>query len=186
MTEMIEAINKHIASKKGVHIKKAIQPFGWDVVVKHLQECADEKYAGVPYGTLSYQLNQAEEIPDVRLVMDYLNDEIDLKIFDAHIFTSFTLGSPTKVHDDNHNVLLWSISGNMDVELYDETSEDPWHVAEFNAGDLFYIPAKVRHRVKVKGARALVSFGMEVAPGENYIDGEVTNPYYKKEEKDGD
>jgi mannose-6-phosphate isomerase-like protein (cupin superfamily) len=188
MSDMIDIINKHIENKKGTHIKNAIAPFGWDVVVKHLQECADEKYAGVPYGTLSYQLNQAEEVPYVRKVMDYLNDELDMKIFDAHIFTSFTLQSPTKVHADNHNVLLWSITGDMEVELWDDAERDPFYVEEFNKGDLFYIPAMVKHRVKVTGPRALVSFGLEVAEGQNYIDDKVDNPYYKKEnekEEDG-
>lgn len=182
---MIEVINKHIADKKGVHVKKGIKPFDWEVVVDHLQKCADEERAGVPYGTLSYQLNEAEHIEEVKTIMDYLNEELSLKIFDAHIFTSFTKKSPTSRHRDNHNVLLWAISDNMNVKLYDDVDDTPWYDAPLERGDVFYIPANVEHKIEVSGARALVSFGIEVEPGVNYIGGVVSNPYYEKVEQNG-
>lgn len=177
---MIDIINKHIESKKGVHIKKGIQPFGWDVVVDHLQKCADEERVGAPYGTLSYQLNQAEEIEDVKKVIDYLNEDLSLKIFDARIFTSFTKKSPPQHRRDNHNVLLWAVTDNMNVKLYDDESDEPWYDETLLKGDVFYIPANIEHKIEVSGARALVSFGIEVEPGIKYIDGVVNNPYYTK------
>jgi mannose-6-phosphate isomerase-like protein (cupin superfamily) len=180
---MIDAINKHIENGKAVHIKKAIEPFSWDVVVKHLQQCADGDYAGTPNGILSYQLNQAEEVEDVKRVMDYLNEGLSLKIFDAHIFPTF-IKKTGAVHSDNHNVVIWSITGNMVVNLFDEDSDEPFYTDSFDKGDIFYIPADVKHSIDSTGARALVSFGIEVAPDVKY-NSEITNPYVKikKEEE---
>jgi mannose-6-phosphate isomerase-like protein (cupin superfamily) len=178
---MIEIINKHIDEGKAVHIKKGIQPFGWDVVVKHLRECADEIYAGTPNGTLSYQLNQAEEIEDVKKVIEYLNKDMTLKIFDAHIFTSFTTKKKAVAHTDNHNVLLWAITGNMTINLLDDIdSEECYYTEELKPGDIVYIPADMPHRIDAQGERALVSFGIEVEEGVKY-NSPVTNPYTKKD-----
>lgn len=174
---MIESINKHIEAVKAVHIKKGIEPFGWDVVVKHLQQCADGEYAGTPNGILSYQLNQAEEVESVKMVMDYFNEGLTLKIFDAHIFPTF-IKKKGSIHTDNHNVIIWSITGNMVVNLFDVDSDEPFYSEEFDKGDLFYIPADVRHSIDSTGARALVSFGIEVAPDVKY-NSEITNPYVK-------
>jgi mannose-6-phosphate isomerase-like protein (cupin superfamily) len=184
---MIDIINKHIQSQKGVHIKKGIEPFGWNIVIRHLQECADEVYAGMPNGKMNFQLYQAEEIPEVKTVIDYLNEDLDLKIFDAHIFTSFTKTIAAKKHADNHNVLLWSITGNMIVNLFDSMeSEEPFYSEQFNQGDLVYIPADMLHSVQPTGARALVSFGIEVAPGKLF-NSEIDNPYFKiKKDKGND
>lgn len=177
-SEMIDLINQHIDDGKALHISQAVAPFSWEVVVNHLQACADGEYFGTPYDNLGYQLNQAEEIPEVRKIMDYFNDKLKLKIFDAHIFTSLTKKSKTAVHTDNHNVLLWSISGNMLVHLYDDIDTDPFYTIEFNKGDLVYIPADVLHRIEPLGARAVVSFGVEVSPGVFY-NSDITNPYTK-------
>jgi hypothetical protein len=183
---MIDIINKHIDNKKAVHIKKGIEPFGWPIVIRHLQECADQKYAGTPTGKMNFQLYQAEEIPEVKQVIDYLNEDLSLKIFDAHIFTSFSKKLEGKKHSDNHNVMLWSITGNMIVNLYDDIeSQVPFYSEEFNQGDLVYIPADMVHSVQPTGARALVSFGIEVEPGK-YFNSEIDNPYFKITKEDGD
>lgn len=189
ISEIIDNVNKHMDSEKACHISQAIKPLSWDIVVKHLQECADEKYAGTPNGILSYQLNEAEEIPEVKIVIDEFNKDLNLKIFDAHIFTSFTTQRhETTKHVDDHNVLLWSLSGNMKVNLYPTMNDDePFYSEEFEQGDLVYIPADMPHDITPTGARALLSFGIEVEPGKNYKR-EVDNPYIKlskEEEKDG-
>lgn len=177
---MIETINRNIEDEKACHIPHAIEPFGWEVVVKHLQECADEKYAGTPNGILSYQLNEAEEIPEVKRAIEYLNEELKLKIFDAHIFASFTTKTANKKHVDDHNVLLWSITGDMIVHLYPTMNdEDSFYNVLLEKGDLFYIPADVPHSVEPIGPRAVVSFGIEVEEGVKYKR-EVDNPYVKK------
>jgi len=179
---MIDIINDHIDKGKSVHIKKAVQPFGWDVVVKHLRECADEKYAGTPNGILSYQLNQAEEVEEVKRVIDYLNEDLSLKIFDAHIFVSFTTRTEKKAHTDNHNVLIWAISDNMEIDLFDTNdSEEPFYSDNFNKGDMVFIPADMSHRINPTGERALVSFGIEVQEGVRY-NSPIDNPYIKKEQ----
>lgn len=165
---MFDTINQHIQDGKALHIRRAVNPPGWDIVVNHLQGCADGEYAGVPYGILSYQLNQAEEIPEIKKAIDYFNTHLALKIFDAHIFTSFTTSTETQKHIDNHNVLIWSISGNMLVHLYEDYESEPYYTVEFEKGDMVYIPADVIHRVEPLGARALVSFGIEVSPGVLY------------------
>lgn len=177
MNEVVEVINKHIDLKEGVHIKRAIQPFGWEIVLEHLQRCADQEYAGIPNGKMSFQLNQAEEIEDVKKCIEFLNEDLSLKIFDAHIFTSFTSKRDIQPHKDNHNVLLWALTENMRVQLFDDEEETPWYDKELEPGDMFYIPANLDHKVEVTGSRALVSFGIEVSPGENYLDGVVDNPY---------
>jgi mannose-6-phosphate isomerase-like protein (cupin superfamily) len=182
---MIDIINKHIKEHKGVHIKKAIEPFGWDIVVNHLQQCADGDYCGRPKDILSYELNEAEEIPEVKRVMDYLNKELDLKIFDAHIFTSFTKKVKGALHADNHNVLVWSISGNMMIHLYDPQDDEPFYSAELNKGDMVFIPADLPHKIEALGARALVSYGIEVAEGVKF-NSEITNPYVKVQKENND
>ena len=175
---MFDIINQHIVDGKALHIHKAVIPPSWEIVVNHLQACADGEYHGGPYGALGYQLNQAEEIPEVKQAIDYFNANLSLKIFDAHIFTSFTKSSVTKKHIDNHNVIIWSVSGNMIVHLYDDYESDPFYSVEFDKGDIMYIPADVIHRVEPTGARALVSFGVEVAPGVMY-NSTPDNPYKK-------
>lgn len=175
---MIDKINEHIESAKAIHIKKAIEPFGWDVVVKHLQQCADGDFAGAPNGILSYQLNEAEEVEGVKQVIEYLNHDISLKIFDAHIFVAFTKSASGKRHIDNHNVLIWAISDNMVVHLYGDDEEDPFYSEEFRKGDMVFIPENMPHRIETTGARALVSFGIEVAPGVKY-NSPIDNPYVK-------
>ena len=174
---MIEHINKHIEEQKAVHIKRGIQPFDWEIIVKHLQQCADGDYAGTPNGILSYQLNEAEEIPEVKKVMDYLNEELSLKIFDAHIFVSFTRSKTGKIHTDNHNVIIWAITDNMKVHLYGDDDE-PFYTEEFKKGDIVFIPQDMRHRIEATGARALVSFGIEVETGVRY-NSPIDNPYTK-------
>lgn len=158
---MIEIINKHIDAGKAVHIKKGIQPFGWDVVVKHLRECADEIYSGTPNGILSYQLNQAEEIEDVKKVIEYLNKDMTLKIVDSRIFTSFTTRKDAVPTADKRNMLLWAITGNMTINLLDDDSEESYYKEELTPGDIVYIPADMPHRIDAHGERALVSFGIE-------------------------
>ena len=180
--EIYDNINKHMDSGKACQIPQAIRPLPWDIVVKHLQECADEKYAGTPNGILSYQLNEAEEIPEIKVAMDEFNDHLNLKIFDAHIFTSFTTTKKnSSKHIDDHNVLIWSLTGNMKVKLYPTMAdgEEPFYNEEFGKGDLVFIPADMPHEIEPTGARALVSFGIEVEPGKNYKR-ELTNPYIKK------
>jgi hypothetical protein len=179
---MIEHINKHITEGKAVHIKKAIQPFGWDVVVDHLQKCADEVYAGIPNGILSYQLNEAEEIPEVKQVIEYLNKDLFLKIFDAHMFVAFKKREGV-VHSDNHNVIIWAISDNMKIHLYGENEEEPFYSEEFCKGDMVFIPEDMPHRIETTGARAQVSFGIEVAPGLKY-NSPIDNPYVKVNKND--
>jgi ribosomal protein L16 Arg81 hydroxylase len=187
MQDVYDTLNKHMEENKACHLSKVIRPLPWEIVVKHLQECADEKYAGTPNGILSYQLNEAEEIPEVKVAIDEFNDNLDLKIFDAHIFTSFTTTRKnSSKHIDDHNVLLWSLTGNMKVNLYPTMNdgEEPFYSEVFEKGDLVFIPADMPHEIEPTGARALVSFGIEVEPGKNYKR-EVTNPYIKRETKDG-
>ena len=66
----------------------------------------------------------------------------------------------------------------MLVHLYDDIDADPFYTIEFNKGDLVYIPADVLHRIEPLGARAVVSFGVEVSPGVFY-NSDITNPYTK-------
>jgi uncharacterized RmlC-like cupin family protein len=183
---MIEHINRHILEKKALHIKKGIEPISWELVVEHLQKCADGERYGGPSGILSYQLNEAETIPEVKRAMNYLNEELLLKIFDAHIFVSFTKTAQGKLHTDNHNVIIWGVSDNMKVHLYGEGEDEPFYSEEFNKGDVVYIPADMPHRIEALGARALVSFGIEVADGVKY-NSPIDNPYvkvYKDDQED--
>lgn len=169
--EIYDNINKHIASNKACHVPLAIRPVEWDIVLNHLQQCADGKYTGGAEGVLVFKLEQAEEIPEIKLVMDSLNEQLNLKVFDAKIFTSFTTKREQKTKQAVHsNTLLWSLTGNMKVNLYPTMAynEDPFYSEVFEKGDLIFIPADMPHEIEPIGANAMVSFGIEVEPGTKY------------------
>lgn len=182
INEIVDTINKHIDSGKACYVPQAIVPITWDLVVKHLQECADGKYKGGSNGVLSFQLGDAEQIPQVEVVMDSLNEHLNLKIFDATIFASFTTERQEKTKQAVHsNLLIWSLTGDMCVNLYPSMAydEEPFYSVELNKGDLMFIPAEMPHEIDPTAARALVAFGIEVESGKNYIEVE------DKEELDG-
>ena len=169
--EIYDNINKHIDSKKACHVPLAIKPVEWDIVLKHLQECADGKYSGGATSVLNFVLEQAEEISEIQLVMDSLNEQLNLKVFDAKIFTSLTTKREEKTKQAVHsNTLLWSLTGNMKVNLYPTMAynEDPFYSEDFEKGDLLFIPADMPHEIEPTGANAMVSFGIEVEPGTKY------------------
>lgn len=159
---LTEELNKNIRDEQPLHIESAVVlDLDWDKVIPHFQYCADE-VKGRPINILSYQIPEADTLEEVRLVKEYLNEELETKIVDADFFVSFTKKTTSiPPHKDDHNTMLWNAVGEIAVNIYQDPNEKPIYAKKLAKNDIIFIPHWVYHEIIPLSARATVSFGLE-------------------------
>lgn len=152
---MIERVNELVNEGKPCFVSKAIQPtFDWNVVVNHLAYCADNDY-GEPIGILNYKLVGASEIPQIKIVVDYLNENLDKTIIGADIITTLKSSDDNIVYSGKNDVILWNVIGFSELVIKDGDSR------QLEPGDIIFVPRETEYIVKPESPRAFVLFSLE-------------------------
>lgn len=152
---MIEQVNELINSGKPCFVSKAIQPtFDWNVVINHLAYCADNGY-GEPIGILHYKLVGATEVPTIKLVVDYLNENLDKTVIGADLITTLKSTDDNVVYRGKNDVIIWNVIGFSQLVIKDGESR------ELEPGDLIFIPRETEYIVKPQSPRAFVLFSLQ-------------------------
>lgn len=155
---MMVELNQSIESGTPAYISKCIQPtFGWDTVVGYLTHCADHEL-GEPIDILNYRLAGASDVESVRVVYEYLNENIKKPVVGADIITTFNTKGNTKYHGKN-DVILWNVIGYTRFAIIEEEGDGETRLME--PGDLIYVPKGVEYYLKPESARAIVMFSLE-------------------------
>lgn len=152
---MIERVNELISEGKPCFVSKAIQPtFDWNIVVNHLAYCADNGY-GEPIGILNYKLVGAGDIPQIKIVLEYLNENLSKTVIGADLITTLKSTDDSIVYSGKNDVLIWNVIGFSNLVIKDGDSRD------LEPGDLIFIPKETEYIVKPESPRAFVLFSLE-------------------------
>lgn len=155
---MIESLNNSIKDGTPAYVAKCIQPtFGWDTAVGYLTHCADHEL-GEPIDILNYRLAGANDVDSIRVVYEYLNENLVKPVIGADLITTFNTKGNTKYYGKN-DVILWNVIGYSGFTIIEEDGEGEKRLLE--PGDVLYIPKEIEYTVKPESARAFVLFSLE-------------------------
>lgn len=152
---MITQLNEFIKDDKPVYVEKAIQPtFDWNTVVNYITYCADNGH-GEPIGILNYRLVGAADIQQIKIVLEYLNENLEKTVLGADIIATLKTTDDNVVYSGKNGVLLWHVIGVSTITVKDGDTRP------LTPGDLVYIPPNVEYIVKPESARTFVLFSLE-------------------------
>jgi len=152
---MIEKVNELINEGKPCYVSMAIQPtFDWNAVVNHLAYCADNGY-GEPIGILNYKLVGGGELPQIKIVMEYLNENLDKTVLGADVVATLKSTDDNIVYSGKNDVIVWNVIGVSTLIIKDGESR------QLNPGDIIFVPKETEYIVKPESPRAFVLFSLE-------------------------